>query len=163
MKTEVENDIHKVVYIDYSNGVPHLVVTQEYIPDATNGPYWRNNFWDCFANEGDNSDLYLHHSGSGGEIQAPIWADGYTGIFWMDESCKFKGEPKNYKRIKHPRIIKSLRGASRNPFIIAEVTHCNEFCEVCNHSSIDVCWDHIYEDEDDHYELKYKHDNSPYN
>lgn len=164
MKAIIEDEEHRVVYIEYRRGIPHGVVSQLYVPDAVDGPYWRNIYWDCFANNGDKDDLYLYKSGSGGDIDAPHFADGFVGEIWIEKGIELNGTPINCKVLDKPKRIRTIyRGSSINPFRVAEITHSCEFCEVCGEESIDICWEHVYEDEDDNYELKYRHDNSPYN
>lgn len=162
MKIAIEDKLHKVVYIEYQKGLPHAVVTQYYVPNAVGGPYWRNDFWDFFPNAGDRTEICACHAGNGGNQPAPQWADGYIGEFWIDKDFKLEGEPKNYKILAKPKRIKSYMGSSINPFKIAEITHSSEYCEECGKTSRDICWEHVYEDEDDDYTLKYKSDNSCY-
>ncbi len=91
MKFEYESDIHYVVYIDYQGSVPHSVITAHYVPNAVNGPYWCRYNWDGFLNENDKKDLRLYQSGAGGdvnEIDAPQWADGHIGEYWLAEKAK---------------------------------------------------------------------------
>ena len=165
MKIEIEGKIHKVIYIKYNGKIPHSVVTTLHVPKAVNGPYDRPVFWDCFPNNGDVDDLYLYQAGSGGDItklQAPQWVDGYIGRFWIDKAAGLSGQPKNYKQLSKPKHIRNFRGSSTNPFKVAEIIHNHEYCEVCSQSSIDICWKHVYHDEDDNYALKYKCNNTLY-
>ena len=141
LKVIIGKEIQKVVYIDYQNGVPHSVLTAE-----KNGCL---DFWDFFANDGDKKDLKAYNSGGGGhisEIQAPQYANGYIGKYWLAADAKFKGKPKNAKRLKTPLRIFGYYGGSINPFKVSEITHSMEYCDRCGHNSIEFCTEHKYDD-----------------
>ncbi len=145
MKTIIDNEEHIVVYIDYNGKVPHQVYTITYIKKADK-PYWRLYTWDFFANNGDKTDIRAYNSGCGGshkEIQAPQWVDGYKGEFWMAKDAKFKGKPKNYKRLVYAKRLKAEYvhkfKTSVNPFDCAEITHSHSYCEECGHDSTEFC------------------------
>lgn len=146
--------LHRIVYIEYNDNLPHTVITFE------ENKYVK--WWDFFPNNGDRLDLRAYNSGSGGsikQIQAPTWADGYTGKYWLAEDAKFRNKPKNARRLKHPVKIKGYFGnKSINPFKIAEITNSYEYCDMCGHSSIEICDEHIYMDEKGN--LRYKHDDT---
>lgn len=168
MKIQIGKDEHRVVYIDYQNGIPHSVKTIFYVPVSVSGPYWRITDWDFFLNNGDESDLRAYECGSGGshkKIQAPQYVDGYMGKYWLAKDAKFKGKPKNARRLKNPVKLKNHWIGdfkfSKNPFKIAEITNSHEYCEVCEHSSTEFCYEHKYDDKNG--DTYYKHDNSPAN
>jgi hypothetical protein len=76
MKTIINGEEQRVVYIEYCRGVPHEVYTAVYSPTPSNGvPFWcLYNHWSFFANGGDEKDIRHYNSGGGedaGEIQAP--------------------------------------------------------------------------------------------
>lgn len=161
LQIQIGKELHRVVYIDYNNGIPHQVMTVHFIPTAK-VPYWRLYWWDFFANNGDKSDLRAYNSGSGGDIhdvQAPNWVDGYIGKYWIADDAKFNSEPKNAKRLKNPKPIADYFGKkSTNPFKVAEITNSHDYCEMCGHESTEFCTVHKYED-DEGYE-RYLHDDS---
>ena len=110
LEIQIGDELHRVVYIDYQNGIPHQVMTVIFIESAKE-PYWRLVNWDFFANNGDVLDIRAYEAGSGGshkEIQAPKWADGYKGKFWIPKDAKFKGKPRNATRLKNPISINCL-------------------------------------------------------
>ena len=152
LEIQIGDEPHRVVYIDYNDGIPHQVMTTRFIPTADT-PYWRLFWWDFFANNGDKKDIRAYNSGSGGtpkEIQAPQWADGYIGKYWMADDAKFRGKPKNAKRLKNPIPIADYFGKkSINPFKVAETTNSMEYCDRCGHDSTDFCDEHKYWDEND--------------
>lgn len=153
MKIKIDDELHIIVYIEYNNGIPHQVETTTFI-DTADTPYWRSHWWDFFANNGEKTDLRAYNSGSGGdykEIQAPQWVDGHIGKYWLSESAKFKGKPKNAKRLKHPVLLESYymfdTKKTKNPFHAAEITNCEEYCEMCGYSSTEFCHEHKYDDD----------------
>jgi hypothetical protein len=153
LQIEIGDKLHRVVYIDYNDdGIPHQVMTTRFVSTADE-PYWRLYWWDFFANNGDKNDIRAYNSGSGGthkEIQAPQWADGYIGKYWVADDAKFKGKPKNAKRLKNPIPVADYFGKkSINPFKVAEITHNIEYCDRCGHSSTEFCDEHKYWDEND--------------
>ena len=160
MKIEIDNHIHRVVYIDYNDGIPHSVKTIKFIAKADE-PYWRLYDWDFFANNGDKSDIFAYNSGDGGshkEIQAPKWADGYIGKFWIADDVKFKGKVKNGKRLKNPISLPTYyepNKKSPNPFKCAEITNDCDYCEMCGHESTEWCQEHKYDDENR--DTRYRH------
>ena len=162
MKIIIENEEHKVVYIEYQNGMPHSVVTLQFIDRAAE-PYWRPVYWDFFLNENNKWDLRAYESGSGGssdKIQAPHWVDGYLGRYWMADEMSFDGIPINGKRLKHPISLKTFYGNAntRNPFVAAEITFSEEYCDRCGYTSTDFCHEHKYEDDEGY--ARYKDDDS---
>ncbi len=147
LEIQIGDELHRVVYIDYSDGIPHEVMTMHFISYADK-PYWRLCWWIFFANNGDKNDIRAYKAGSGGnpkEIHAPQWADGYIGRYWISDDAKFRGEPRNAKRLKNPKIISEK---SRNPFKVAEITYSREYCEMCGHESTEFCDEHKYEDDE---------------
>ena len=150
-KVQIEDELHKVVYIEYYDGIPNQVMTARFIETALN-PYWRLYSWDFFANNGDKEDIMAYNSGCGGtpkEIQAPQWADGYIGKYWMADDAKFKGKPKNAKRLKNLIPIAGYFGKkSINPFNVAKITNSMECCDRCGHYSTEFCDEHKYWDEE---------------
>lgn len=167
MTTTINNKEHRIVYIEYDHhGLPFNVKTIFYVDKATNGPYWRIVDWDFFANNGDARDMRAYNCGSGGshkEIQAPHWAPGHIGKYWLADDAKFKGKPINGKRLKQPRRLSgyymSKFKTSINPFECAEITHNHEHCEMCGHSSTEFCDTHKYTDKngDDRWKHNNKH------
>jgi hypothetical protein len=151
MKIKIGDEQHIVVYIDYNDGdIPHQVHTIKYIEKAEK-PYWRLYDWDFFANNGDKTDLRAYDSGSGGShkaIQAPQWADGHIGKYWIHKDAKFKGKVKNGKQLKYPISLPAYYTQnikkSRNPFKCAEITNDCEYCEMCGHESTEWCQEHKY-------------------
>jgi hypothetical protein len=160
MEYLIDNEKHKVIYIEYQDGLPHSVVTIFFV-DTAKEPYWRPEYWDFFANEGDKNDLRAYSSGSGGDdkkIQAPQYIDGYLGArYWMAEYIEFDGEPKNIKRLKSPKLLRCYEN-SRNPFKVAEITHSCEYCDRCGHYSTEFCDEHKYDDDEGN--VRYKDDDS---
>ena len=158
MKFIINNEEHKIIYIEYSGKIPHSVVTIFYVPNATDGPYWRPVFWDFFANRGDDADIYAYKYGSGGDykqLQAPQWIDGHTGEFWISPEASFRDDPKNFVQLQKPKRVKGYNSSSINPFKIAEITNNHEYCEVCDNYMIELCDQHQYIDRDG--DLRYKH------
>lgn len=163
MKIKIDNKEHRVVYIDYNDGIPHSVQTIAFIPTA-NKPYWRLYDWDFFANNGDKTDIRAYNSGSGGshkQLQAPHWADGYVGKYWIAKDAKFKGKVKNGKQLKNPKSLPSYymsdTKTSTNPFKCAEITHDIDYCEMCGHESTEWCQEHKYDD--DNGDTRWRHNN----
>lgn len=165
MKAVINGEDHRVIYIEYKKGIPFDVKTLRFIESAK-VPYWRLYHFDLFANGGDRDDLYAYEAGSGGDdnsIDAPKWADGYTGEFWLDKEFSLNGDVKNGVRLEKPKRIRTTdSGSSINPFKVAPLTDSKHYCEDCGKESLDICFEHIYEDENDNYTLKYKKDNSEY-
>jgi hypothetical protein len=161
IKCLVDGIAAEVIYIDYEDGHANTVVTREWIPKATNGPYWRNYFWYFFPDGGDKTYIRAYNEGSGGDIQAPSWADGYNGCYWMADCVVLTGEPKNAKRLKTPRKIKlsySDHKTTINPFAFAETTTSIEYCKVCEENSHEYCDEHMYEDGEGR--MRYREDDS---
>lgn len=154
MKILIEKKEHIVVYIDYNkNNIPHSVKTICFV-DTAEKPYWAMYDWDFFANNGDVTDIRAYNSGVGGDfkkIQAPKWADGYTGKFWTPKNAKLKGRVINGKKLKRPKYMPthymSDKKRSANPFKCAEITNDCNYCEMCGHESTDWCQEHKYDDE----------------
>ncbi|MGE5317666.1 MAG: hypothetical protein ACM3ME_06695 [Chloroflexota bacterium] len=148
MKYQLEDEEHEVIYIEYQDNIPHAMVTRHFINRAQN-PYWSFEFWDVFANNGDNTDLYLYNSGSGsGTITAPQYVEDYKGgSYWIAEDVEFDGEPKNATKLEDPILLNGYE-SSTNPFEIAEITNSYEYCDRCGHASTEFCYEHKYEDEE---------------
>lgn len=164
MKIKIGDEEHIVVYIDYNDGdIPHQVHTITYIETADK-PYWRLYDWDFFANNGYKDDLRAYNSGSGGshkKIQAPQWADGHIGKYWLHKDAKFKGKVVNGKQLKNPILLPAYYmqniKKSRNPFKCAEISNNHEYCEMCGHESTEWCQEHKYDDKNG--DARYKHNN----
>ncbi len=142
MKTEIDKTQHEIVYIDYLNGLPDNVYTMFFV-DTAKKPYWRLTHYIIFPNNGDINDLRAYEYGSGGnpqKINAPTWADGYTGKYWLSSKVKFNGKAKNALQLQKPLRIKGYYGnTSINPFKISEITHSHNYCEECGKESTDFC------------------------
>jgi len=168
LKVIIDSEIHRVVFIEYCNRLPHSVTTELiYKKEGSGQSHTVLYHWDFFPNNGDNSDMRYYNSGSGGydSVSLPVihWADGYTGIYWISSDFHFGGEVKNGKQLKHPiRLSKFGGGYSDNPFNVAWETSNYDHCEDCGKSGDDYCRECIYEDENDNYQLKYKSDNRDY-
>jgi len=150
MKILIGDEEHTIIYIEYQEGIPYSVITTQFIPTAkvpNNCPH----SWDFFLNEGDKNDLRAYNSGFGGDatkIPAPQYIDGCTGVtYWISDGVEFEGEPKNIKKLKHPRLLKGFEN-SRNPFKIAEITNSCEYCDRCGHHSTEFCYEHKYDDDE---------------
>lgn len=160
MTTIINDQEHKIIYVDYQKGIPHSVITKFYVPKATNGAYWRPVYWDFFAENGDLTDVRYFQSGSGGNadiISAPKWIDGYLGHYWIDEKTKFDSEVQNGKLLKKLKLFGSTWGKSKNPFEYTEEVSSYEFCARCGHN-LTQCDEHIYVD--DNGDKRYIDDNS---
>lgn len=162
LEIKIGDKLHRVVYIDYKDGIPHSVITVSLIPTSEK-PYWRLYYWDFFANDGDTQDIRAYNSGSGGslkDIQAPQWADGHIGKYWVSDDVKFHSKPKNGIRLKNPIPISSdyFSKKSINPFKVAEVTSNMEYCDRCEHYSTEFCTLHKYDDNEGN--ARYIDDNS---
>lgn len=160
MRIRINNELHTIIYIEYLGNIPHEVVTLCYVDNLKCEPYWRPYYWSFFANGGDRSDIRYYNSGSGGSspyIQAPQWADGYIGEYWLENGGAFNGEPKNSRKLPKPKRLKYWSGSSINPFVAGEKTSCHEYCEECGFESTEICDKHQYIDRDG--DLRYKHKN----
>lgn len=161
LEIKIGDEKHRVVYIDYNDGIPHQVNTITFISFADK-PYWRLYTWDFFANNGDKTDIRAYKSGSGGshkQIQAPKYRDGYTGKYWIASDAKFTGKTKSAKRLKNPLRIADYSGnKSINPFKVSEITDSIEWCDRCGHHSTEFCYKHKYDDAKGH--ARYKDDDS---
>ena len=150
MEYIIDNKKHKVIYIEYQDGLPFSVVTK-YLVDTDDKPYWCHVEWDIFKNNDDETDLRAYESGWGNvatRIAAPQYIDGYTGAtYWMDEGIEFEGTPRNIKRLKRPILLKGFEN-SRNPFKIAEITNNCEYCDRCGCFSNEFCYEHKYDDDE---------------
>jgi hypothetical protein len=150
METVIDDIKHKVIYIEYQDGLPFRVVTIFFVGTAKE-PYWRPEFWDFFANEGDANDLMAYRSGSGGsdkEIDAPQYVDEYSGAsYWMADNIQFDGIPQNIRKLKHPKLLHGYEN-SRNPFKVAEITNSYEHCDRCGYDSTEFCDEHKFFDEE---------------
>ncbi len=160
MEILIDDTKQKVIYIEYQDGLPYRAVTIFFVETAEK-PYWRPEYWDFFANNGDKNDLRAYRFGSGGDcntIQAPQYADGYLGArYWIADSIKFDGTPKNIKQLNRPKLLNGYIN-SRNPFKVAEITNSYEYCDRCGHSSTELCDEHKYEDDEGN--VRYKDDDS---
>jgi hypothetical protein len=113
---------HTVMVIEYNDkptykqGPIHSVITHN---DG-------RTYWDCFPIEEDEGDLRIYETG-GGPIE-PFEPMGRT--FWAHPSVTVINQG-NVKRLKYPRLIKIAGQASRNPFVIAEVTDERNNCDQC--------------------------------
>ena len=162
LEINIGKELHRVVYIEYNDdNTPHTVLTTSFISTADK-PYWMLYWWDFFPNQGDIKDIKAFNSGFGGtpnKIQAPQWADGYIGRYWIADDAKFRNKPKNAKRLKNPIPVSGYFGnKSINPFKIAEVTNAMEYCEQCEYDSTEFCYEHKYDDKDGN--VRYKNDHS---
>ena len=161
MEVEIDNQKHRVVYIEYRDNLPFEVNTIFYV-DTSKKPYWRKVGWDFFPNNGDKKCIMAYEHCSGGshkKIQAPKFADGNNVKYWLADDAKFSGKPKNIERIDKPIRVKGYLGnTSVNPFKIAEITHSREYCEVCDQESTEFCHEHKYDDKDGN--VRYKHNDS---
>ncbi len=135
--------LHRVVYIEYHDGIPFDVITDEF-----DGYMHHFDFEpDCKGFE----KLMFHNTGSGGKItaiQAPHIADGCTGVaYWMHPEAKFKGRPKNITRIEAPIEI----DGHINPFELGRKIGGVEYCKFCDKwYDEDLCPEHhIITDEGD--------------
>ena len=162
----IHEEKHYIIYIEYAGSIPFSIHTITYIEATTppTKPYWRLYDWDCVANDGDAEDLIIYNSGSGGDykkISAPQWVDGYKGKYWLREDISLKGNVKNGKRLKCPKVIKSKwkEKSSINPFNIGEIVHNIEYCDRCEHWSTEWCQEHKYQDEKGN--MRYIDNNEP--
>ena len=161
MKYLIDNKVHKIIYIEYQNSLPHSIVTIDYIEDAVNGPYWCHNNWDCFLEQEDKKDIKIYNSGSGGgskKIRAPQYIDGFTARYWMDNEFSFEGIPKNIKQLKYPILLEGYYEKSRNPFNVGEIVYSYEYCEKCGFHSEHFCHEHKYDDDEGN--VRWKDDDS---
>ncbi len=146
METKINNELHKVIYIEYhENNIPHLVYT------VCLDKYFNVYSWDFFANNNNKDDIRYYNSGWGGsskEIPASNWAKGHKGRYWIDSQSKLTGKSNGTKLIKPLRIKGYYNNTSINPFKVSEETHSREYCEECGHESTEFCWEHKYEDEE---------------
>lgn len=144
---------HYIIYVDYNDTIPHDVKTVVHIPNAVNGPYWCLHHWDFEKDDNDAKDIICYNSGFGGnenDINAPRWADGYQGEYWLADGLKFSinyGNLKNAKRIWKLRDHESYSGLSSNPFEIAEMVSGIEYCPKCEAYSREYCDTHTYFDD----------------
>lgn len=160
MEIKINDEIHKIAYIDYREDIPHQVYTSYFVTGADK-PYWTLVTWDFFPNDGDKKDIRAYESGIGGNpkrIQAPQWADGYTGKYWLSKEAKLIGKPVNAIRLEIPIRVKGYYGnTSVNPFKVAEITNDRNYCEMCETESTEWCQEHKYEDEKGN--ERWKHNN----
>lgn len=162
MKIEIGNYIHEVIYIEYQNRIPWRVVTKYFVTTAK-VPYWRTSDWDVFKESGDKQDLRIYNSGDGGSpttIEAPKYIESAKNCYyWIYDDNSLVGIPENISKVDKPIRVKGYYGrTSINPFKISELTHSQEYCEVCEFTSVDFCHEHMYDDKDGN--VRYKHDNS---
>lgn len=161
MEYEIDKKKHKIIYIEYQDGLPHNAVTVHCV-DTAKIPYWIPVYWFIFANDGDTNYLMAYCEGFGGDdkkINAPQYVDDCKGVrYWMADGIEFEGEPKNIKRLKYPKLLKGLWENSRNPFVVAEITNHCEYCDRCGHYSTEFCYEHKYEDDEGN--DRYKDDDS---
>ncbi len=153
-------ETHYVIYVEYQEGIPHDVRTVEYIPNATNGPYWCLTSWDFFAEKGCVENIKAYESGGGGNensIYAPNFIDGYLGEYWLAEGVNLIGSPKNAKRLDSLKIIESYISKSTNPFDVAEIAYDQQWCPKCNSYSEEFCNEHLYYDNNDIIRYKGNH------
>jgi hypothetical protein len=146
---KINNELHEVIYIDYNKGIPHSVITTQFIETAIK-PYWMLIYWDMFLEKGSKNHLRHYKSGSGGEIKdilAPQWCNGYIGEFWIKQGLEFKNKVKNGKMLEYPKRIKIGLLSSINPLKISEISYGENYCKKCGEYSEDYCWDHVFEDE----------------
>jgi len=161
MEILIEKKKHKVIYIEYQDRLPRIVVTIAFIETAKT-PYWRPYFWDFFACDGDIDNIMAYNSGSGSAIDklpSPHYIDTYKGAsYWIDDCAKLEKESINIQKLSNPILLKVDDISSTNPFDVASITYSHEYCDVCGHSSDEFCFEHKYEDKDG--DARYKHDNS---
>jgi len=147
-----ENETHKVVYIEYQDGLPHLIYTQH-----KNHVEW----WDAFYERGDKNSLMLYNAGGGGQtVQAPQFIEKFKGgAYWKSDKVEFNGTPKNATKLDSPLVLESYFNKSNNPFEVGEITYSSQYCNVCERKnkgcgwSVDYCDEHTYTD--DNGDLRY--------
>lgn len=122
---------HEILYIEYRNGLPFDVWTAYFVPEATNGAYWRLCTWDFFKNQDDPNDIRYYMSGSGGRIEDGIDAPHFCSPIevWLSDKIKFIGQPTNIILLKKPK---------GNPFNDAEQSLGYTHCEQCG-MDVDDC------------------------
>lgn len=143
MQVELNGENHKVAYIEYYKGLPFLAFTTK------DGKCFST--WDIFPNEGDENDLVLYNSG-GGSIYSTNNPDSK---YWLNSEINL---PFNLdlEKIDTPIVF----NGSENPFDYAYISNSLEYCDRCKHSSVDVCTEHTYWNEEAN-EDRYKDDDSP--
>lgn len=158
MKYQIGEETHIVIYIEYQDRIPHSVITKHFVSTAVE-PYWRFEYWDVFANDGDTNDLRIYKSGSGGDtLPAPQYIDGCKdGRYWLADGHELTGEPRNAQKLKYPFLLIGYEN-SKNPFKVAEITHSYEYCDRCGHASTEFCYEHKYDDDEGN--ARYIDDNS---
>jgi hypothetical protein len=161
MEILIENEKHKIIYIEYQDKLPFKVITAKFIETAKN-PYWIPYQWDFFACNGDVKEILAYNSGFGGEInqlQASHYVETFKGAsYWIDDCAKLEKQAININRLKNPILLKNDWISSKNPFKIAQITHSHEYCDICNYFSDEFCNEHKYFDAEGY--ARYKHDNS---
>jgi hypothetical protein len=141
---QMHHEGERIVYIEYQDGIPHEVLT------ASESGYL--SWFDFNYFYSDKKDIRWYESGGGGhmtEIQAPHYVKGTKGVvYWMAEGAKFKGKPRNCKRIDSPLLIEGYLIASINPFDISDETSNYGYCDRCNQHVVDECQEHQYWDDE---------------
>lgn len=152
VKVSLKNKTQDVVYIEYFEGTPHSVLTayqyeKRLIPDT----------WDFFQDAGNNMQLSHHNSGSGGDvsvIECPSFRNPEKWKVWHDKRISFKND-KNVKVLKNPIILTDGVNKSRNPFVVSVEVYEELYCKKCDGYHSEICREHMFEDEEDDYQLKY--------
>jgi hypothetical protein len=148
-----ENELHKVIYIEYQDGIPHSVITHT--------PHNVPEYWDFEESGGKGGTLHYFNSGSGGSgelvFECPQYGDEYKGgSVWVAKGAVVTKGKSNVKILKYPRLLKHWDKGSRNPFTNAWECFSFDYCSVCEaHHADDYCREHLYED--DNGDLRYFH------
>ena len=157
MNIETKYRKERIVYIEYFNRVPHNVITA-----YKHGERWIPTNWDFFEDVGSGMQLSRHNSGCGGDvsvIECPQFVDATKWAIWHDKCVTLK-KGENVKILKQPILLKRGGCASRNPFSVSVEVYDEIYCKVCDGYHSEYCNEHMYEDENDNYEMKYILDNS---
>lgn len=154
--------IHRIVYIEYFSGLPHMVITDSKEKGEEKFDGYCDD-WD-YEKDAGNGCFIFYHAGSGGkitEIQAPHVAFKKSNhCYWMHPEAKFKGKPINTKRIDNPLSVRSkYSGRSINPLKIAEEVTSMIHCKLCGgYIGDSICSSHmneVYNEGSGEYDLLY--------
>lgn len=158
-----EKTIHHVILIEYFNGIPHSALTTDMNP----GKYHGVNFWDIDKNANWEGDLMCYKSGGGGYKAKKLPMDGEpvegsNHSYWVHPDFDIRKKPKNTTKLSEPILLRQHVKESVNPFDIAQEVYATMYCEGCEGMVGDsMCTEHMYENEEDDYNLYYTNTHKP--
>jgi hypothetical protein len=132
--------IHKIIFIEYFDGIPHELSTDDGVLSH----------WYTFLEDGNVNDLKLFNSGGGEDVKEFRLGENYVNpekwSIWVAKGYEYLLENSKEKTLKCPIMLSNGYKKSRNPFKIGQIAYDETYCKICDNHKEDYCEDHIYYD-----------------